>query len=143
MSVSEFVVKDLDHSNGYRTHSTHLQNNSVKNKGYGTQAEILSVKYAFKELNMVTVFADAILKNLRSQHVLRKAGFRATHQDDTFITDETATVGISQINKSSIYLYIIAHPPVQTQQNFYFVAFNMFILVSYFIQALFMVALPL
>ena len=64
---------------------------------------------------MVTVFAAAIHKNLRSRHVLRKVGFRATHQDDTFITDVTATVGISQINKSSIYLYIIAHP--QSERN--------------------------
>ena len=33
---------------------------------------------------MVAVNADAALKNTRSQHVLKKVGFRYTHEDDTF-----------------------------------------------------------
>lgn len=63
----------------------HLQNDSVKNKGYGTQAEILALQYAFKEMKLNTVYADAIRKNKRSQHVLKKVGFVETRQDDTFI----------------------------------------------------------
>ena len=62
----------------------HLQNDSVKEKGYGTQAERLVLQYAFEELGMVAVNADAALKNTRSQHVLEKVGFRYTHEDDTF-----------------------------------------------------------
>ena len=46
---------------------------------------ILMLKYAFNELGMKTVFADAIIKNTRSQHVLKKVGFLETHKDDTFI----------------------------------------------------------
>ena len=62
----------------------HLQNDAVKEKGYGTQAERLILQYAFNELGMVAVNADAVLKNTRSQHVLEKVGFCYTHEDDTF-----------------------------------------------------------
>ena len=33
------------------------------------------MKYAFEQMNMNTVFADAVRKNTRSQHVLEKVGF--------------------------------------------------------------------
>ena len=62
----------------------HLRDDSVKEKGYGTQAESLILQYAFEELEMVAVNADAALKNTRSQHVLEKVGFRYICEDDTF-----------------------------------------------------------
>ena len=62
----------------------HLQNDAVKEKGYGTQAERLILQYAFEELGMVTINADAAVKNTRSQHVLEKVGFCYTHEDETF-----------------------------------------------------------
>ena len=62
----------------------HLQNDSVKGKGYGTQVERLILKLALEELGLVAVNADAALKNTRSQHVLEKVGFCYTHKDDTF-----------------------------------------------------------
>ena len=62
----------------------HLQNDAVKGKGYGTQAERLILRYAFEELGMVAVNAKAVLMNTRSQHVLEKVGFCYTHEDDTF-----------------------------------------------------------
>ena len=65
--------------------SIHLQNDSVKNRGFGTQAEVLALQYAFHEMKMETVCADAIKKNQRSWHVLEKVGFRITHQDDGFV----------------------------------------------------------
>ena len=40
-----------------------MQNDSFKNRGYGTQAEMLTLEYAFTALNMKAVFADAIHKN--------------------------------------------------------------------------------
>lgn len=64
--------------------SIHLQNDAVKGKGYGTQAERLAVQYAFNELGMKTIHADAILKNTRSQHVLEKVGFQLLGEDDAF-----------------------------------------------------------
>ena len=62
----------------------HLRDDSVKEKGYGTQAERLILQYAFEELGMIAVNADAVLKNTRSQHVLEKVGFQYVREDDVF-----------------------------------------------------------
>ena len=64
--------------------SVHLQNDSVKNKGYGTQAEILAINYAFDELGMEHIFAESLVKNTRSQHILEKLGFQYTGEADGF-----------------------------------------------------------
>ncbi len=64
--------------------SIHLKNDSVKNRGYGTQAEILALRYAFNVLDIKTVYADAVSGNKRSQHVLEKAGFRFIEEKDGF-----------------------------------------------------------
>ena len=69
---------------GECTLSIHMQNDAVKGKGYGTQAERLAVKIAFDELGMAAVNADTVMKNTRSQHVLEKAGFRFVGEDGTF-----------------------------------------------------------
>lgn len=66
------------------TLSIHMQNDTVKGKGYGTQAERLAVKIAFEEMGMTAVNADTIMKNTRSQHVLEKAGFRFVGDDGSF-----------------------------------------------------------
>lgn len=83
--IGEIVLKNIDYAQGCCTMGIHLQNDSCKNKGYGTEAEIQALDYAFTEMGMQTVYADAILKNKRSQHVLEKAGFRETHRDDAFV----------------------------------------------------------
>lgn len=82
--IGEVVLKNQDRQMRSCTLGVHLQNDSVKNQGYGTQAEILALMYAFDILEMDTVYADAILKNTRSQHVLQKVGFIETHCDETF-----------------------------------------------------------
>lgn len=61
-----------------------MQNDAVKDKGYGTQAERLAVKYAFDQLGMFAVNADTVLKNTRSQRVLEKIGFHFTGEDEMF-----------------------------------------------------------
>ena len=83
--IGEVILKKVDYEHKSCVLGIHLQNDSVKNKGYGTQAEILTLQYAFNILKLDTVFADAIHKNRRSQHVLTKAGFLETHRDETFI----------------------------------------------------------
>ena len=83
--IGEVILKNIDTDQKCCTMGIHLQNDSVKNKGYGTQAEILAIRYAFEVMKLNTVYADAIHKNKRSQHVLNKVGFLETHQDDTFI----------------------------------------------------------
>ena len=82
--VGECKLKSIDLQKRECSMGIHLQNDEVKEKGYGTQAERLVLQYAFEELGMVAVNADAVLKNTRSQHVLEKVGFCYTHEDETF-----------------------------------------------------------
>ena len=82
--IGEVVLKNIDQTRKHCTLGISLQNDSVKGRGYGTRAEILALEYAFGEMGMETVFADSILKNTRSQHVLEKVGFVETGSDDAF-----------------------------------------------------------
>lgn len=52
--------------------------------GIGTAAERLAVGFVFNELDIPTLFADTILTNTRSQHVLEKAGFTCIGEDKDF-----------------------------------------------------------
>lgn len=82
--IGELQLKRIDWEKAECTLSIHMQNDTVKEKGYGTQAERMAVKYAFDELGMVAVNADTIMKNTRSQHVLEKVGFHSVGEDGTF-----------------------------------------------------------
>lgn len=82
--VGDIALKNIDHTDRSCSFGIHLKNDSYKNKGYGTQAEILMMQYAVSKLGLKTIYADAVLKNQRSQHVLKKVGFVETHCDDTF-----------------------------------------------------------
>ena len=83
--IGELVLKNFDDAMKSCELGICMKNDTFKNKGYGTCAEILALEYAFYTLGMETVYADSILKNKRSQHVLQKVGFVQTHCDDTFI----------------------------------------------------------
>lgn len=83
--IGEVVLKNIDHTGSHCTMGISMRSDEFKNKGYGTQAEILAVRYAFDELGLNTVFADTLIHNDRSQHVLKKVGFTETHRDDAFI----------------------------------------------------------
>ena len=82
--IGEIKLKHIDLKNRECSMGIHLQNDAVKGKGYGTQAERLILQYAFEKMGMEAVNAKAVLKNTRSQHVLEKVGFRYTHEDETF-----------------------------------------------------------
>jgi RimJ/RimL family protein N-acetyltransferase len=62
-----------------------MKNAGYKDRGFGTRAERLAVAYVFYELDIPTLYADAIRKNRRSQHVLEKVGFRKIDQDERFV----------------------------------------------------------
>jgi len=83
--VGEVILKHIDLEKRECSLSIHLVNDSVKGRGYGTQAERLVLRYAFDELELLAVNADAVRKNRRSQHVLGKAGFRQVGEDDAFL----------------------------------------------------------
>ncbi|WP_411676374.1 GNAT family N-acetyltransferase [Caproicibacter sp.] len=82
--IGEIILKNIDEIARKCTLSIHLQNDSVKGQGIGTKAERLALIYAFSELNMASVNADAVIKNERSQHVLEKVGFHFLRQEGSF-----------------------------------------------------------
>lgn len=82
--IGELQLKQIDRERKECTLSIHLQNDSVKGRGYGTAAEKLAPKYAFDTLGMNAVKADTVIKNTRSQHVLEKVGFHFIEEKGDF-----------------------------------------------------------
>ena len=82
--IGEVKLWDIDRENRECKLGIHMQSDAVKGRGFGTRAEELAVEYAFRELGLRRVLADAIVKNTRSQHVLEKAGFRFLRQEGDF-----------------------------------------------------------
>lgn len=58
-----------------------MKSSQYKDRGFGTQAERLAIAYAFHKLDIPVLYADAVLTNTRSQHVLEKVGFQLVSQD--------------------------------------------------------------
>ena len=83
--IGEIVLKQVDHEKKSCTIGITMRSDEFKNKGYGTKAEILALEYIFGTLEFETVYADTLLKNTRSQHVLMKVGFQETGRDDSFV----------------------------------------------------------
>jgi RimJ/RimL family protein N-acetyltransferase len=54
-----------------------MKNDSAKNKGYGTKAEQLALKYAFEELQLESVNAEALIRNTRSYYECRIGDWQA------------------------------------------------------------------
>lgn len=82
--IGELQLKQINLENKECTLSIHMQNDTVKGRGYGTCAEKLALKYAFDVLGMDAVNADTVIKNTRSQHVLEKVGFQYIGEKDGF-----------------------------------------------------------
>ncbi len=81
--VGEIVLKNIEDKK-CATMGLCLKGAAYKDRGIGTQAERLAVRYVFYELDIPTLYADSILPNTRSQHVLEKVGFRLIGEDGTF-----------------------------------------------------------
>ena len=59
-----------------------MKNRNYKDKGFGTCAERIAVDYVFHQLDIPVLYADCILTNTRSQHVLEKIGFQFLYADE-------------------------------------------------------------
>ena len=81
--AGEIILKDIVPRSS-ATLSICMKNDRFKGRGYGTQAERLAVNYVFHTLDIPVLCADSILPNLRSQHVLEKAGFRLLRTEGDF-----------------------------------------------------------
>lgn len=81
--VGELIIKNIE-EHKCATLSIAMRNAKYKDRGYGTKAEQLAIEYVFHELDIPTLYADAILSNTRSQHVLEKVGFGLINEDKQF-----------------------------------------------------------
>lgn len=81
--VGEVVIKNIE-EHKCATMGIAMRNVKYKDKGYGTKAELLAIDYVFHELDIPTLYADSILSNTRSQHVLEKVGFQLNGEDERF-----------------------------------------------------------
>lgn len=82
--VGELIIKNIE-EHKCATLGITMKNAAYKDKGFGTQAEEQAIDYVFHKLDIPILYADSILKNTRSQHVLEKVGFVLYRQDDRFM----------------------------------------------------------
>ena len=83
-TIGHVQLKNIDEEKRKCEFGFHMQNDSVKGLGYGTQIARLALEYAFENLGVDAVYAYTLLKNTRSQHVLEKVGFQYVNEKDGF-----------------------------------------------------------
>lgn len=81
--VGEIIIKNIE-EHKCATMGIALKNAKYKNRGIGTAAERLAIRFVFYELDIPTLYADTIHTNIRSQHVLEKVGFSFIREDKDF-----------------------------------------------------------
>lgn len=81
--VGELIIKNIGVGK-CATMGIAMKNTSYKDRGFGTKAEQLAIEYVFNELDIPVLYADSILSNTRSQHVLEKVGFQLIREDENF-----------------------------------------------------------
>lgn len=81
--VGELIIKNIV-PRQCATMGLAMKNAQYKDRGFGTKAELLAVQYVFRELDIPVLYADSILSNTRSQHVLEKVGFQLIKEEGDF-----------------------------------------------------------
>ena len=79
--VGELKIYDIEACKSATLGIT-MKNKNYKDRGFGTRAEQLAIEYVFYELDIPMLYADSVLTNTRSQHVLEKVGFRFIYEDE-------------------------------------------------------------
>jgi len=81
--AGEVVIKNISPGKSAELGIT-MMNDRFKGRGYGTAAERLVLDYVFRVLEIPVLYADSVLANARSRHVLEKVGFRLIKTDAEF-----------------------------------------------------------
>ena len=82
--AGEVIIKNIE-AHKCATMGIALKNAKYKDRGIGTAAEELAVRFVFEELDIPVLYADTLRTNLRSRHVLEKAGFSLTGEDEDYM----------------------------------------------------------
>ena len=81
--VGEMVIKDIEPGK-CATMGLAMRSAQYKDRGFGTRAEQLAIRYVFDELDIPVLYADALITNTRSQQVLEKVGFWLIREEGDF-----------------------------------------------------------
>ena len=81
--VGELVIKNIEPGK-CATMGLAMRSAQYKDRGFGTRAEQLAIQYVFHVLDIPILYADALITNTRSQHVLEKVGFRLIREEEDF-----------------------------------------------------------
>jgi len=82
--IGQIYLKHMDMDKMESDFGISLINDSVKGKGYGTEAIKLLIDYSANVQGFKSIIADSVHRNIRSQHVLEKLGFIYTREDEVF-----------------------------------------------------------
>ncbi len=82
-------LHNIDHKNGLATTGSFIGKKDLWNKGYGTEAKMLVLEYAFNTLNLRKVCSDVYDFNGRSRRCLEKCGY-VLEEQERLTTSETA-----------------------------------------------------
>ena len=96
--IGDVYIKNIDLQERSGTLSIALIQDCYKDKGYGTSIEKTVLEYGFNELGLSVIYADVVLRNTRSQHVLEKIGFEYLYEDNIFKYYKYTTKSISGVN---------------------------------------------
>ena len=81
--AGEIIIKDIEPGKSAAL-GICMKNDRYKGRGIGTRAEQLAIDYVFREMDIPVLYADSVLTNTRSQHVLEKAGFQLLRTEGDF-----------------------------------------------------------
>lgn len=73
--IGVISLGNIDHRQGTATTGTSIGNKKYWGKGYGTEAKMLLLEYAFRELNLRKIYSDVIGYNERSLAYAKKCGY--------------------------------------------------------------------
>lgn len=82
--AGEIVIKDIKPRESAAMGIT-MKNPGYKDRGIGTEAERLAVRYVFGKLDVPVLYADVLKSNGRSRHVLEKTGFVFVREEGDFL----------------------------------------------------------
>ena len=74
-TIGVVMLTGIDYKNGNAEIHIKLLNNEYRKKGFGTEAIMCLVKYAFNELRLHTIYAMISEHNITSKKLFEKCGF--------------------------------------------------------------------
>ena len=80
--IGDVYFKNINLMSKSATLSIALTQDCYKGKGYSTSIIKKMIDYGINDLHLTSIYADAVLRNVRSQHVLEKVGFKYINEDN-------------------------------------------------------------